>query len=167
MTNTAVLCKTCKKPKAPYLCGLCEEHVCKGCAQFLGEEAFSFLPVVAPELKHPCYCYNCFDDKVSAPLNAYNETMEKAQDIIIYGKDQTKLTRYLKRKEDPYKVDNCIDSNEAVMRMAFMAAQNNFNCLIDVTLVNSKKHLSGSHTKSMWSGTAIPITIDPNEIRGH
>lgn len=167
MTTSPVLCKTCKKPKAPYLCGLCEEYVCKSCAQFLGEEAFSFLPVVSEELKHACYCYNCYDDKIAAPLSAYNDTMEKARDIIIYGKDQARLTRFLKRKEDPYKVDGCIDSDEAVMKMAFMAAQQKFNCIIDVVVVSSKKHISGSATTSSWSATGVPITIDPNEIRGH
>lgn len=164
--NTALLCKTCKKPKAPYQCGLCEDHICKNCAQFLGEEAFDFLAKVPAELKHQCYCYNCFDDKVSGPLNEYNGMMEQAKEIIIYGKDQTRLTRFLKRKEDPYKVDDCVDREQAVMKMAFMAVQNKFNCLIDVDLVK-KLATVGTYKKAVWSGTAVPITIDPNAIRGH
>ena len=166
MTTQMILCKTCKKPKAPFQCGVCEDHICKSCAQFLDTEAFSFLKVIPAELTHPCYCYNCFDDKVSAPLADYNEILERARDIIIYTKDQTKLTRYLKRKEDAYHVDNCVDEEEAVMKMAFYAAQNNFNCLIDVQFT-SKKVAVGSHKKSVCSGTAVPVTIDPEAIRGH
>jgi uncharacterized protein YbjQ (UPF0145 family) len=160
------VCKTCRKPKAPYTCGLCQENTCKSCTQFVGEESFAFLKVIPEVLKHNYYCSNCFDDQVAGPLDEYNETMEKARDIIIYGKDQTKLTRYLKRKEDPYHVDGCVDQEEAVLRMSFYAAQAKFNCLIDVNLT-SKKVETGTYKKLVWSGTAVPITIDPNAIRGH
>ena len=160
------VCKTCRKPKAPYTCGICAENSCKACTHFLGEESFSFLKVVPEVLKHNYYCTQCFDEQIAGPLDEYNETMEKARDIIIYGKDQTRLTRYLKRKEDPYHVENCVDKEEAVLRMAFFAAQANFNCLIDVNLV-SKKVLTGTYKNTAWSGTGVPITIDPNAIRGH
>lgn len=160
------VCKTCRKPKAPYTCGLCHENMCKACTHFLGEETFSFQKLVPEALKHNCYCSNCFDDQVAGPLNDYNDLMERAKDIIIYGKDQTRLTRYLKRKEDPYQVDDCVDKDEAVLRMAFFAAQANFNCLIDVVLV-AKKVTIGTYKNTVWSGTGVPITIDPNAIRGH
>jgi hypothetical protein len=166
MTNTPVLCKTCKKPKAPYQCGLCEDYVCKSCAQFLETEAFVFLKKVPAELTHTSYCYNCFDDKVAGPLHEYNDMIQKAKDVIVYTKEQTKLTRFLKRKEDPIKVENCVDENEALMKMSFYAAQENFNCIIDVQL-QYKKVTVGSHKKFVWDGVAVPITIDPNAIRGH
>lgn len=139
--------------------------MCKGCTQFLSE-TFSFRKVVPPELAHPSYCMNCFDAHVAGPLSDYNDKMEKAKDIIIYGKDQGKLTRFLKRKADPYHVENCEDEEEVFLRMSYFAVEANFNCLIDV-VTNRKTLSSGSHKKSCWSGTAVPVTIDPNEIRGH
>jgi len=92
--------------------------------------------------------------------------MEKAKEVIIYSKVQTKLTRYLKRKAEPYSVDNCEDESEALLRMSFFAVQANFNALIDVELKN-RKLTAGSHKKTIWSATAVPVTIDPKEIRGH
>ena len=159
------VCKTCRKPKAPFNCGICEDTICKNCAQFVGAEKFNFLKVVPKELCHDTYCTNCYDDKVAGPLHDYEELMDKARDIIIYGKDQTTLTRFLKRKEIPYTVDNCIDRDEVVMRMAFFAAQEGFNTLIDV-VVTSKKVDEGTYKKLVWSGSAVPITIDPTSIRG-
>jgi len=159
-------CNTCRKPKVPYTCGICEENSCKAHTHFMGEGSFAFQTVVPEILKHTYYCSSCFDKHVAGPLAEYDEMMDKARNIIIYGKDQSRLTRFLKRKEDPYKVENCIDKEEAVMRMAFFAVQANFNCLIDVDLV-SKKVDTGTYKKIVWSGTAVPITIDPNEIRGH
>lgn len=164
--TTPLICKTCRKPKASFECGLCHEHMCKGCTQFLTENSFAFLKNVPTDLTFFHYCTNCFDEKVSAPLNDYNETMEKAKEIILYSKEQTKLTRLLKRKEEPYFVENCEDEQEAIMRMSFLAVQGKFNALIDLELKN-KKIIVGSHKKTIFSGVAVPITIDPTKIRGH
>lgn len=160
------ICKICRGPKAKYECGLCHEHSCKKCTQFLGEDSFHLLKKIPDTLKHPTYCLNCFDEHVAATYNEYNETMEKAKDIIIYSKDQSKLTRFLKRKEEPIHVENCEDEQEALIHMSFYAVQGNFNALIDVE-IKTKKIIVGSHKKTIYSGTAVPITIDPNEIRGH
>lgn len=165
MTNPT-LCKTCRKPKATFECGLCHECSCKSCTEFTDENTFSFLTKVSDELKHTNYCIACFNEKVRDPLNEYNDTMEKAKEIIIYSKEQSKLTRFLKRKEDPLKVENCEDEQEALLRMSFFAVQAKFNCLIDVILT-TKKIVIGSHKKTMYSATGVPINIDPNEIRGH
>lgn len=160
------VCKTCRKPKAPYVCGLCSEHTCKACTQFMSED-FSALRKGVPDfLKHNSYCINCFDDQVAAPLSDYTGKMEKARDIIIYSKEQSKLTRFLKRKTEPYVVEGCEDEEEAVMKMSFYAVEDGFNCLIDLQY-NSKKLIVGSHKKTLVGATAMGITIDPNEIRGH
>jgi len=163
---TTLTCKTCHKSKANYKCALCTDTICKSCAEFLDENTFSFLKSVPEELKFSCYCINCFDEKVRATFEDYNETMEKAKDIIIYSKEQSKLTRLLKKKEPAYVVENCEDQQECLMRMSFMAVKAKFNCLVDVQF-NSKKIIVGSHKKTIWSASGIPITIDPNEIRGH
>jgi len=160
------VCKICKKPKAPYTCGICHENTCKACTQFMGEGSFAFQRVIPPILAHTYYCTNCFDQHVAGPLDDYNQILEKARDIIIYGKDQTRLTRYIKRKEEPYHVDDCVDKEEAVLKMSFYAVEAKFNCLIDVILT-SKKVAVGTYKKAVWSGTAVPVTIDPDAIRGH
>ncbi len=129
-------------------------------------ETFSFQKKVPEELTHSCYCMNCFDDKVAAPLNEYNDKMEKAKEIILYSKEQTKLTRLLKRKNLPYKVDGCEDEQEAIMRMSFMAVEDKCNCLIDVE-IQTRKIIAGSHKKTVFGATAVPINIIPGSIREH
>jgi uncharacterized protein YbjQ (UPF0145 family) len=92
--------------------------------------------------------------------------MEAAKEIIVYSKEQSKLTRGVKRLEDPIKTENCEDEEEALMRMSFDAVKMNFNALIDVQF-KTNKIIIGSHKKTMVSATAVPVTIDPNQIRGH
>lgn len=164
MTNSPLLCKTCKKPKANFSCGLCEEPICKSCAQFLTEGTFSFLKKIPKELTFSTYCTNCFDDKVATPLADYEANMEKAKEVMVFTKAQTKQTGHLTRKEEPYSVENVEDEQESIMRLAFFAAQDGFNCLLDVNIKN-KKIIVGSHKKTVFSATAIPITIDPKVVR--
>ena len=165
MTNSTDVCKTCRKPKANFHCGLCSDSICKSCAQFLEEGAFSFLRKVPADFTHPTYCTNCFDDKISAPLNDYNQKLEEAREVYIFTKDQTKQTRLLKRKEEPYVVENCEDEQEALLRMSFWAVEAKFNALIDIQL-SHKKIIVGSHKKTIWAATDIPIFIDPDKVRG-
>lgn len=166
MTETQHLCKTCRKPKAPYQCGLCHDFMCKSCTQFLTED-FSAMRKPIPEfLRHPSYCMNCFDDKVAEPLSTYNETMEKARDIIIYSKEQAKLTRFVNKKAEPYHVEGCEDEEAALMKMSFYAVEDGYNCLVYVQFQN-KKLIVGSHKKTLVNATAIPANIDPTQIRGH
>lgn len=165
MNMTSVqLCKTCRKPKANYPCGICEEQVCKSCAQFMGEDSFSFLKKIPADLKHQTYCSQCYDEKVAGPFAEYNAIMEKAKEVIVFTKDRAKLTGHLKRKEDPVVVEDCEDEDETLMRLAFFAAQEDFNCILDVKITN-KKIIVGSHKKTIFSGSAIPITIDPSKVR--
>lgn len=159
------ICKTCRKPKASYNCGLCQEDICKSCTQFLAEGTFSFLPKIPEELQHSCYCGQCFDEKVSSPLQTYEETMEKAKDLIIYTKEQSKATRLLKRDHTPYKVENCEDEQEAIVRMAFFAVQDNFNAIIDVEVKNHKI-IVGSHKKTVFSAQSYPVMLDTKKYRG-
>lgn len=156
-------CCSCFKPKATLQCGICESAVCKKCAQFLEEDSFSFLTKVPKDLAHSVYCLQCFDAKVAPELEAYNDTMEKAKDIAIYYKDQSKETRLISRKELPVEVVDCADKEEAILRLAFFAAQGSFNGLIDVDMT-SKKIREGAYQTQKWSGTAIPAHIDPKRL---
>jgi hypothetical protein len=125
----------------------------------MDEDSFSFLKVVPAELTHSIYCPKCFDDNVANTLESYKSNMEKAKEVIIFFKHEGKKTRLLQRKEEPYKVIDCVDKDETILRLAFFAAQDNFNSIIDVDLV-SEKVIHGSHKSLKWKGTAVPCQLD-------
>ncbi len=83
---------------------------------------------------------------------------------MVFSKEEAKKTGHLKRKEMPYQIENCEDQNETILRLAFYAAQDGFNCLLDLEL-RHKKIIVGSHKKTIYSGTATPISIDPSDVR--
>ncbi|MEK6773066.1 MAG: hypothetical protein AABY64_03925 [Bdellovibrionota bacterium] len=152
----ASLCISCQSPKAPLNCGICEGAICKYCAHIFDDETFSFLPHKPSHLCHTTYCNVCFNEKVSDELDQYNRTMELAKAVHIFDHTQGKETRLMKRRvEDKITVENCIDPDEAVLRLAFFAVQKNFNAVINVE-VSSDKVKDGSYSKRIWRATGIP-----------
>lgn len=158
------ICTTCRKPKANYECGSCHVEICKSCSHFVGIDTFSFLKKIPKELTHSIYCNQCFDQHVSAPLSDYEETLERAKEVIVFSKDETKKTAHIKRKEEPYFVEDCEDKDEAIQRLAFFAAADGFNCLLDIQ-ISHRKIIVGSHKKTVFSAKGIPVNIDPSEVR--
>jgi hypothetical protein len=161
----SLICKTCRGPKANYQCGVCQGHTCKSCAEFLSDESFAFLRNPSGDLLHSVYCAQCFDEKVKEPLEDYNEKLERAREVIVFTKDQTKETRLMKRTEKPYSVEECADEEEAIMKMSYYAIEDKFNALIDVKFT-SRKIIVGSHKKNVWNASAIPLNIDPSTLKG-
>lgn len=127
------------------------------------EGSFSFMKKVPSELAHPLYCPQCFDEKVSAPLVSYNETLERAKEVLVFSKDESKKTRLFSRKEEPVQVAECLDKDETILRLAFLAAQKQFNSIIDVEL-KSEKVMNGSHRYHVWKGRAIPCNLDDRQL---
>lgn len=156
-------CTTCGKSKGLLNCGICECTVCKYCAQIPGEDRFSFMPQIPEKLTHGVYCGVCFDQSVASDLEAYDQTMEKAKDVHIYFKKQGKETRLLKRIEDPFQVLDCPDRDEAILRLAFVAAQKNLNAVLDVDVITKKIRL-GSYQTQSFSATGVPAQVDSKKL---
>lgn len=157
-------CLTCHKPKANLHCALCNEAICKYCAQFVEEGGFSFLRKLPEELSHTTYCTNCFDSKVSGPLNEYNEKLEKAKDVNVFFKGEGKATRLIRRTETPYTVENCVDRDEALMKMSFWAVEDGFNTLVDIDL-KSKKTIVNTYVTISWFGSAVPAGLSADDLK--
>jgi len=133
----------------------------------LESHSFQYLKKIPQELTHKAYCVPCFDEKIAQPLQDYNDTLEKAKNVYVFNKTQSKETRLLKRKAAALKVENCSDEDDATMKLAFEAAQSGFNAIVDLHLT-SKKVIDNSYQSTSWSGTAIPTQVDTEKIEaGH
>lgn len=151
-------CTTCQKTKAQLNCGLCQQIICKNCAQFVEEDTFSFFNTIPVELSHGVYCGPCFDAQIQPEIEKYNQAMEAAKNIRVFSKTQSKETRFISRKEALLKVTDCPDRDEAVLRLAFQAAQSHFNAIIDMEL-SSRKVKNGSYQHLLWTGSARPAQV--------
>ena len=160
------VCVTCQKPKerGGAACGLCEQAVCKSCLQRMGEGAFSFLTDPPPGLLHRTYCGRCYDETVSPALASYEDQMRRARGVLVFFKTQGEETRLMRRLEKPFRVLDCADRDETILRLAFFAAKSNFNALIDVD-VTYRKVRNFAYQTTKWEGTAVPTNVDEQKLR--
>lgn len=159
----ASICVSCLKPKAALICGLCESTICKYCAHIIEDDTFSYLPVVPQHLLHTTYCHQCFDNTVAADLESYNQMMEQAKDVAIFGKNQGKETRLIERLQDPTRVTDCADEKEVIMRLAFLAVKAGCNTVVDVD-TKYEKVKNGSYTTMKWQGSGVAAHFSENKV---
>jgi hypothetical protein len=129
----------------------------------MADDAFAFLAQPTKDLTHPIYCTHCYDAKITPALEKYNQIMEQAKEVHIYFKTQGKETRTIKRKEKPLKITDCEDYDEALLRLAFLAAQLKYNALVDV-VAQSKKAITKGYQKLIWSVTGTPTNVTDKQL---
>lgn len=157
------LCVTCKKPKATSACEICEGPLCKACIQFLEPDAFSFLKSVPEELSHDRYCEFCYSQNVVPALETYEEVMARAKEVFVFFITQKATIPLTKRSKTPVKVTDCPDRDETILRMAFFAAEQGFNALIEVEVIGEKVRNAG-YQKSKWRGVGEPANVDEAKV---
>ena len=69
----------------------------------------------------------------------------------------------MKRAAKPFRVDDCTDRDETLMRLAFLAAKADFNALLDVDIVAKKVRNFGYQT-SQWQGIGVPARVDREKL---
>jgi len=157
------VCVCCQKPKANVICEVCEGPVCKKCLQILDQSTFSFLKEIPAQLSHTHYCGTCYDQVVAPELEAYEEVMGRANDVFVFFISQRKEIPLVKKTKDFFKVENCPDRDEAILRLAFFSAQLGYNAVIEVE-VNSEKIRNGAYQTSRWSGTGNAAQVDQEKL---
>lgn len=114
------------------------------------------------ELSHNTYCTVCFDQHVSAALTNYEATLAQAQEILVFDKTQGKETRFVKRLEKPIAVEG-VDEQDVTMRLAFIAAEKNYNALVDVD-IKAVKVRDGSYQTMAYSAKAVPANVSDRKL---
>ncbi len=157
------VCGSCQKNNTSLQCGICAVASCKYCAHILEHDAFLFWPEVPADLQHGVYCNSCYDTRVAAELENYNECLDRARNVDCFFRTQGKESRLIKRVEKPVTIKECFDKDELLMRLAFIAAKRNYNALVDVDLVSEKVGV-GSYQKLKWKGTATPANATARSV---
>lgn len=158
-------CCSCLKSNASFVCVGCNDNVCKKCAEFVTIENFLCLTEMPEGLTSGSYCPSCYETKAQAVLQEHNEMLDAAREVHVFfrGQGQERRSLFLRKNEAPIKVTDCLDADDVVLRLAFMAAKNNFNTIIDVEADSEKIH-DGSYTILKWHGTAIPCRGDLHRL---
>lgn len=118
------------------------------------------IALLPDDIQNKTFCMNCYNQGISDRLNHYVEIVEQAKQINVFTKNQTKETSRIKRTEPPLRVVNCSDKEEALLKIAFMAAEKGFGTIVDVELKSEKVGKGKTYKKLVWTGSGIPV--DPS-----
>jgi hypothetical protein len=161
--NESSVCTACESTKVTAQCGVCESDLCRKCAKFLETGTFTFLAQPAPELTQTWYCDGCYGAHVEPALDAYRETLAKAEGVFVFFTTHKRVPPLLNRAKNPIKVDVCADRDETILRIAFRAVEQGFNALVE-TEVSSAKVRDEGYQKMTWRGSGIPAQVDAERL---
>lgn len=156
-------CTHCSKAKAPYQCGCCHDFLCKSCVQFMPDGAFKFMTDKPQEISHSYYCNPCFNLNITDALAKYEEVAERARMISVFDISQGKETRFIRRLEKPITISSGLDAHDITMKLAYMAAEKNYNAIVDLE-IKSVKVRDGAYQTTAYSGKGIPTTVDARKL---
>lgn len=153
-------CSICLTAKATLYCKTCDDPLCKKCAQVVGEDRMSYLDENVPDpLKGGgVFCNSCFESKAAPLLNEYDQIVERAKEVFVFFKEESKETRLIRRSEKKFKVDG-EDKDDIVLKLAFLAAKAGFNAVVDIE-VSAEKRRDGSYKLVSWSGAGTAAQVD-------
>ncbi|MBC7692893.1 MAG: hypothetical protein H7222_14115 [Methylotenera sp.] len=156
-------CISCRKLKARTECPLCFEPICKTCLLPVPDDAFQYMPDRPEDLSHPRYCGFCLDATINPALEEYTEVLERAKKICLLTKAYKGHVSTIKKAKFPIEVKDYPDREEVIMRLAYLAAKEGYNALLQADVVSAKVR-NEAYQKSSWSGTGWPATIDAERL---
>lgn len=163
MKSQQEFCISCRKPKGTIHCQICDEFLCKECVRFLEASTFSFMEAIPPELSHTYYCSPCFDSHVEPALESYREIMERARNLYFFFNTQRRPVHVIKKSKEDLQVKDCDDRDETILRLAFFAAQQGYNAVIEAEVVSKKIRNSG-YQKSLWQGSGVAAQVNAQRL---
>jgi hypothetical protein len=157
------VCESCRSPKAKSKCEECARAICKECVLNPPPGAFHLLPRIPKELSHRIYCRFCFDDLVEPKLESYFEILERAKQVFIFFKTQRKEIPLIRKSKTSFKVEDCDDRDETILRLAYQAAEQDYNAVIETEVLATKVRNHGYQT-SRWRGMGVAALVDAERI---
>lgn len=157
------LCETCRQPDPTQECKLCENSLCDDCVMSPPHGSFSMMEKIPADLSHTIYCRFCYDGKIEPEVLKYETLLSAAKEVFIFFKTQRKEVPLIRKMKVTMKVDSCEDRDETILRLAFMAAEQGLNAVID-TDVNYQKVRNEGYQKTKWSGSGVAAQVDENKL---
>jgi hypothetical protein len=161
------LCIACLKPgddSATWReCGICLGDLCRECAIFLDEASFPFLDPKPAALAHSFFCADCHEAHVVPAQTEYEAALDRARRTYFFYEGRKPAIPYLSKAKAEVKVDDCVDRNETILRLAFQAQAAGYNAIIHAEVGHEKVRMEGWQ-KTKWIGRGTPAQVDSERL---
>jgi hypothetical protein len=157
-------CLSCRKRKGAYFCVSCENSVCKPCSESIGDPLFISLEEIPAAQVAGRFCGQCFDREIAPKFSEYQSVMEAAKQVFIFFESQKKHIPLIRKSKTLRQVVEIADRDEAILRLAYFAAKEGYNAVIDVDVTAKKVRAAGSTKTATWKGSGYPAVVDGEKI---
>lgn len=138
--------------------------MCKPCSETVSDPLFVSLESIPEELVAGRFCGRCWDTEMAPRIDVYRTVMEAAKQVFIFFTTQKKAIPLVRKSKFPVNVDACADRDETILRLAYFAAKENYNAVIDVDVKAKKVNDGGSNKSAVWKGTGVPALVDEAKL---
>ena len=156
-------CCNCRSPRVQTHCELCQGALCKKCVQSPPKGAFAYWEECPEDLRFLNYCPSCYQEKVETAATQYEETLTRAKAAYVFFNSQKKAIPVLKKAKTKISIENQEDRDDTILKLAYRAAQDGYNALVECEVVSAKKRNEG-FLHSVWSGSAYAASVDEEKM---
>lgn len=157
-------CLSCRKRAGAYACVSCEDPVCKPCSETVSDPLFVSLESIPEAQVAGRFCGRCFDSEMGPRLDAYRTTLEAAKQVFIFFTSQKKSIPLIRKSKTLVVVESCADRDETILRLAYFAAKEEYNAVVDVDVSVKKIRAGGSTKTADWKGQGYPALVDGAKV---
>lgn len=157
-------CLSCRKRPGTYACVGCEDPVCKPCSESLSDPLFTSLENIPTEQIAGRFCGRCFDRDMAPKIEAYQTTLEAAKQVFIFFTTQRKSIPLIRKSKTIIQIESCPDRDEIILRLAYYAAKEEYNAVVDVDVSVKKVRAGGSTKTADWRGSGYPALVDGAKV---
>ena len=162
-TPTNERCFLCENKKIRNHCEVCDKPLCSRCVESIDDDVFFYAPNKTEFLSEHHFCPMCFDEKAAPVIAKYDELLARAKQVIYLPKTYRTFVPVLKAAKQTVSVEGCEGKDEAILKLGFLAAMQEFNAIVKAELVCTKTRNHG-YQKSIWSGVALPAQISQERL---
>ena len=157
-------CLSCRKRAGTYACVSCEDPVCKPCSETLSDPLFTSLESIPEAQIAGRFCGRCFDAEMAPRIEAYTNTLEAAKQAFIFFTTQKKSIPLIRKSKTQISIESCADRDEIILRLAYYAAKEGYNAVVDVDVTVKKVRAAGSTKTADWRGVGYGAMVDGKKV---
>lgn len=157
-------CLSCRKRPGVYTCVECENSVCKSCSESITDSNFIILEKIPSAIYGGHFCGQCFDREMAPKIQAYREAFAKAEEVFIFFKTQRNHIPLIKKSKILLNVPDGRDRDETILHLAYYAAKDDYNAVVDCDVIGKKIKSGGSNKTAIWTGSGYGAIVDAGKI---
>jgi hypothetical protein len=97
-------------------------------------------------------------------IEEYENTLAAAKEAFIFFTTQKKSIPLIRKSKTLITIESCVDRDETILRLAYFAAKDGYNAVVDVDVTVKKVRAGGSTKTADWRGVGYGAMVDGKKV---